>query len=177
MTGRRCDRPEEGYYVPALDHRTLEAEDATIIGGSPQVVLRPPYNDRQLSWSGTGFMRLHPSSAIEFTLDKVPESKLYDLVVRYEPQVSGRWENVVLNIRRPGGTGGYGSPCSNYTGPEQDSQRLELSSSSRDVAATSVCLEKGLRYILTLEVKDFERPITDGGEAPSVLIDSVSFLL
>ena len=144
-----------------------------MVGGSPQPLPRQPYGDRQLSWSGTGFMRLHPLSAIEFTLDGVPESKLYDLVVRYEPQVSGRWENVVLNIRRQGFGGGA---CSNYTGPDQEAQRLELSSSSREAAATSVCLEKGLRYILTLEVKDFERPITDGGEAPSVLIDSVSFV-
>ena len=49
VTGRRCDQPEEGYFVPFLDHRTYEAENARIVGGTPQPTPRQPYSDRSLS--------------------------------------------------------------------------------------------------------------------------------
>ena len=169
MTGRRCDTPESGHFVPFLDFRTYEAEEARITQGAPLVTPRQPFGDRILTWSGTGFMRLPPQSSIEFVIDNIPRSKLYDVVVRYEPQVTGRW-NVQLSVKRPIGINPL-SECANYT-KNSDIKQLSLSSSERHIVVDSICLEENTRYIIQLEINEFERPSLEG-EAPSILIDSV----
>jgi len=156
--------------VPALDHRTYEAETARVTDGTPVAVARQPYGDRVLTWSGTGFMRMHPHSSIEFVVDNIPESKLYDVVVRFEPQVTGKWDNVQLIIKRPIGIDPFGS-CGNYS-RGSDTRGLSFTSMERHAVAESVCLEKNTRYIIQLQVNEFERSPIDG-EAPSILIDSV----
>jgi hypothetical protein len=55
-----------------------------------QVVIREPFRDgRENTWTGTGFMRTFEDSTLEFIIDNIKTSMEYDIVIRYEPQVSG----------------------------------------------------------------------------------------
>lgn len=169
VTGRRCDQPEPGYFVPSPDYLTFEAEDAKTIQGSP--IITPRNYDERMHWTGEGFNRLPPYSGIEFTIDNVPISKYYDVVVRYEPETSGRFNNAQLMIKRPYGTDVYG-PCGNYS-TTNDIRTINLSSNERTAIADSICLEKGQRYQMELNANEFERPSYGNEQSPSILIDSV----
>ncbi|KPM03150.1 laminin subunit beta-1-like protein [Sarcoptes scabiei] len=168
VTGRRCDTPESGHFIPHLDHLTYEAEEAKTVRGSPIMTVRN--YDERMFWTGTGFNRMPPDCGIEFDIDNVPTSKLYDVVVRYEPETSGRFNNAQLKIKRPYRIDGYG-PCANYSS-NNDVRTFSLSSGERSAIIDNVCLEKGVHYQVELDTNQFERPIYNG-ESPSVLIDSI----
>lgn len=55
------------------------------------VVEREPPPDRPASWTGTGFAHMLEGGWVEFHVNDVPFSTEYDVVIRYEPQVSARW--------------------------------------------------------------------------------------
>ncbi|KAG0716686.1 Laminin subunit beta-1 [Chionoecetes opilio] len=168
VSGRRCEAPEEGYYVAALDYLTYEAELAK---GSEncQVVMRA-LDGREATWTGLGFMRTFDGSYLEFDIENIETSMDYDFVIRYEPQFRGEWENVRVTIERPGPLDPNG-PCAN-TRPTDDQMVINLPDSRRHVKLfPPVCLEAGKRYKVRI---DFRRTNshTDSPSA-SVLIDSI----
>nr|XP_045621460.1 laminin subunit beta-1-like isoform X3 [Procambarus clarkii] len=173
VSGRRCDVPEEGYYVATLNYLTYEAELAR---GSEncQVVMREPYRDgRVTSWTGLGFMRVFDNSYLEFEIENIETNMEYDLVIRYEPQFRGEWENVVVTIERPEPIDPNG-PCGNSR-PIDDQMRLSLPDSQRQVTVfPPVCLEAGKRYKIRI---DFSRSNarTDSPSA-SILVDSIMLI-
>lgn len=52
------------------------------------MVEREPPTGRPASWTGTGFARVQEGSWLEFHVSDVPFSMEYDVIIRYEPQVS-----------------------------------------------------------------------------------------
>ena len=41
-----------------------------------------------MTWTGTGFMRVMEGDSITFNIDNLPTSMEYDIIIRYESQVS-----------------------------------------------------------------------------------------
>ncbi|XP_071527687.1 laminin subunit beta-1 isoform X7 [Panulirus ornatus] len=173
VSGRQCNNPEEGYYVATLNYLTYEAELAR---GSEncQVVMREPYRDgRETTWTGLGFMRVFEGSYLEFEIENIETNMEYDLVIRYEPQFRGEWENVMVTIERPEPIDPNG-PCGN-TRATDDQMIINLPDSHRHVTLfPPVCLEAGKRYKVRI---DFRRSNarTDSPSA-SILVDSIMLI-
>ncbi|XP_069795576.1 laminin subunit beta-2-like [Narcine bancroftii] len=153
LIGRQCSQVQSGYFFPALDHYTLEAELARL-GSGVTVVHRERSDLRAVTWTGPGFARVPERGELEFHVDNIPYSMEYDLVVRYEPQFPERWEKLSVSIVRPG-TIPTSSPCGN-TIPADDLLVTSLPASSRYVVLPQpVCLERSVSYTIRLEFKRY----------------------
>lgn len=177
--GRRCEQPIQHYFVGSLDNLVYEAEDSDCnsgpdmnsINNNCQVTVREPFRDgREDSWTGPGFMKVFEDDHFEVTIDDIPTSMDYDIVIRYEPQLPGTWEEVSLNIERPGPIDLDGQ-CAN-SDPRDDVASVILPDNARSVTVIPpVCFEAGKSYKIRI---DFGRHKTDAPNTrASVLIDSI----
>lgn len=53
-----------------------------------KVYVREPIQGGPSYWTGPGYMKVMEGDSIELTIDSVPFSTFYDLVIRYDPRVS-----------------------------------------------------------------------------------------
>uniref|UniRef100_A0AAQ4RAZ0 Laminin, beta 2-like n=1 Tax=Gasterosteus aculeatus aculeatus TaxID=481459 RepID=A0AAQ4RAZ0_GASAC len=75
MGGQRCSEPAPGFFLPPLDYFLYEAE------------LAAPLNDYQpLTWTGLGLVRVLAGAGLRFTVDNIPSSLDYQLVINYESE-------------------------------------------------------------------------------------------
>uniref|UniRef100_A0A8D3EF14 Laminin, beta 4 n=1 Tax=Scophthalmus maximus TaxID=52904 RepID=A0A8D3EF14_SCOMX len=74
MIGQRCSDPAPGYFLPSLDYFLYEAELART-------------HDRPITWTGLGLVRVLEGAGLRFTVDNLPSSSDYQLVIRYETEV------------------------------------------------------------------------------------------
>ncbi|XP_028906589.1 laminin subunit beta-2 [Ornithorhynchus anatinus] len=150
MIGRRCNQVQPGHYRPYLDHYTYEAEDAQR-DWDVKVVERTALLGHEPSWTGTGFVQLQEGNTLKFSVDNLPFSMDYSLLLRYEPQAPDQWAEVTVLVQRPGPVA-VSSPCGN-TIPEDDRLRGMLPPGVRHVVLPQrICLEQGLKYTIQLEL-------------------------
>lgn len=95
----------------------------------------------------------------------------YEITIRYELPVSEDWDEVVVEIDRPGPID-PNSPCAENYNPADDVKKVSLKANSRSVTVfPPVCLEAGQTYKVRL---DFKRSkYNRDTPSASVLIDSV----
>lgn len=169
VQGRTCNQPKQHYFAGSIDYLVYEAEHSR---GSPscQVLIREPYRGgRNNTWSGSGFMRAVEDSTIEFTIDNIKKAMDYDIVIRYEPQLPGQWDNLHLVLERPDDEPTELCPNSQKV----EHFVLSLPPDRRHmVAYPPVCLEPNKQYKLKNHFKQYNT----GHETPSahILVDSVS---
>ena len=53
------------------------------------MVIRESQPGRRVTWTGPGFMRVSEGDSLIFEIPDIPMSMEYEIVIRYEAQVSG----------------------------------------------------------------------------------------
>ncbi|XP_062373562.1 laminin subunit beta-1b [Sardina pilchardus] len=165
MFGRRCDEIESGYYFIAMDHYTYEAEKAKF-GPAVSVIQRPYPVDREPTWTGVGFARVPEGEELQFTINNIPESMDYDLLIRYEPQLPAEWERAVVRVDRPVLEG---PRCADTT---TDQQTVTLPPGSRHVPLLEpICFEEGQNFTVHLSLPFYSSQ--SDHQDPFIFIDSI----
>ncbi|KAG9345889.1 hypothetical protein JZ751_009045 [Albula glossodonta] len=137
-------------------------------GSGVQLIPRQRIPGQPVTWTGPGFVRLQDGWGLRFTVNNLPVSLDYALVIRYEPEASDDWAAIAKVV--PAGSPGDGS-CSNQI----EKQTLMLPGSGRmSVLDPFACLNRGGEYHIDIV---FERRTNTQPEASSfILIDSMGLV-
>lgn len=153
IQGRQCHQVQPGYFFTRMDWYTYEAEFADGYG-NPRVYIREPVPG-YTSWTGPGYMKIIEGDTLEFTDISVDFPMYYDIVIRYDPRMSEKWEDVRVSVRRPDRTDPDG-PCAN-TIPQDDDKATSLQTNARFVIVSPPsCLEQGVNYSIRIEFKRYK---------------------
>uniref|UniRef100_A0A8B9L749 Laminin subunit beta-1 n=1 Tax=Astyanax mexicanus TaxID=7994 RepID=A0A8B9L749_ASTMX len=83
LIGRQCSEVQPGYFCAALDYYKYEAE-----GPDVTTVSRERQPGQMVTWTGPGFARVKDGAGLVFTIDNIAYAMEYDIMIRYEPEVS-----------------------------------------------------------------------------------------
>lgn len=118
-------------------------------------------------------MRAFEGTELKFTVDDIPKTMNYDVVVRYSPQMKGDWEDIRMTVIRPDEYDPDG-PCANsHPEYERDFHTTLSEYETSAVAMKDICLENGKTYKFIVSFQRHD-PYRDNGAA-QILIDSVGF--
>ncbi|XP_071984936.1 laminin subunit beta-2 isoform X3 [Engystomops pustulosus] len=169
MVGRQCNLVKSGYYRIDLDHYTYEAEAALLRQGCSVSERELPVG-RPATWTGPGFALVPEGGVLEFQISNIPYSMEYEAVIRYEPKLPERWQQVKISIIRPGPIPSS-SPCGN-TIPSDDLMTTSLPTTTRSaVLPQPICLERGVSYTIRLEFTRYSS--RERVQGANILIDSL----
>lgn len=115
---------------------------------------------------------MNEGTDLTFTVDDIPRTMNYDVVVRYQTQTRGDWEVARITVIRPDEYSDTGR-CAGAHPSREDRIPFRLPEGATNVVAlTDVCLERGKVYKVKLL---FERQHPqDDNPAAQILIDSLS---
>lgn len=136
------------------------------------IVLREPPSDGKAPWTGPGYERVGEGDELVFTIDDIPRTLPYDVLLRYQTVSRGDWEVAKITVVRPDDYDPNG-PCKDSHPSYED--RVPFALPERDtsvVALSNVCLEQGKVYKIKLL---FERQRQqEDNPAAQIFIDSIT---
>lgn len=112
---------------------------------------------------------------MKFTVDGIPKTMNYDVLLRYAPQQRGDWEDVRVSLIRPDGVA-EDSGCFNLNPLDEQERSLRLNDyDTKTIALSDLCLEEGKTYTFVFSFNR-QSPYEPNPKA-QILIDSVRNLL
>ncbi|XP_036122210.1 LOW QUALITY PROTEIN: laminin subunit beta-2-like [Molossus molossus] len=185
LHGRRCHELQSGYFCAALDQATAEAEFGQILQPAdprlpaPEEPVPLHLGAGSTLWTGLDFARVVDGAGLSLLAPTVPRALEYDIVLRYETQVSGMdaqqapedWQALVSVHAQslPSST-----RCAHPLHSEQLFQAALTHARRAVVLSRPFCFEPGTRYSVTLRLwrtKGVRRP--EGG---IIFLDSIVLL-
>ncbi|KAJ8002829.1 hypothetical protein DPEC_G00163040 [Dallia pectoralis] len=137
-------------------------------GSALEIVPRERTADMPITWTGPGFVRVLDGAGLRFTVDNLPDSLDYRLVIRYEPESPDDWMASVRITPLSAGDGG----C--RTDPTEE-KTLTLPGAARvALLDTRVCLNGGRRYYVDITFR--KQPSFNGHSSSHILIDSMGLI-
>ncbi|KAM7397366.1 hypothetical protein PAMP_020344 [Pampus punctatissimus] len=134
-------------------------------GHALQIIPRQRLPDQPITWTGLGLVRVLDGAGLRFTVDNLPSSIDYQLVIRYEPETPSDWLSSVNIIMLSPGDGS----CSN---DPTGSKTMILPGNSRgSILDPAVCLNAGGRYFVDITFNK-----QHGSEGSHILIDSMGLI-
>jgi len=173
IEGRRCDVVVPGFFLPGLDYYVFEAEDGDYSGSIEEAKdyreHRPP-----VTWTGDGFLMVQEDNSVTFIVRDLPQSRNYDLVLRYQTNMPQDWQYVEVEIDRPNrGNIPTSSPCGN-TMPNDDSWVVSLPGPPATFHSLGIiCLEENYTYRIKVDFKRYQQNSGYDDPTPDILIDSL----
>uniref|UniRef100_A0AAR2LWX9 Laminin, beta 1b n=1 Tax=Pygocentrus nattereri TaxID=42514 RepID=A0AAR2LWX9_PYGNA len=83
LISRQCSDVQPEYFCAALDFYKYEAE-----GPDVMTVHRERQPGQMVTWTGPGFARVKDGAGLVFTIDNIAYAMEYDIMIRYEPEVT-----------------------------------------------------------------------------------------
>ena len=82
-----------------------------------------------MKWTGNGFMKVYDGGKLRFNLNHSYHTGLYDIVLRYEPNVYD-WQDVSIRIKDLGGKSNFiaqrGKACSDFTQDQKEMEEMSI---------------------------------------------------
>ncbi|XP_055078728.1 laminin subunit beta-4 [Periophthalmus magnuspinnatus] len=137
-------------------------------GNALQIIPRERASGRPITWTGLGLVRILTGAGLRFTVDNLPLSMDYQLVIRYEPESPSDWSaSLSITTLSPGDQKCDTEPIRSGT--------MTLAGNSRgSVLDSSVCLNSGGRYFI--DVTFNKNPESDPNSSSHILIDSLGLI-
>uniref|UniRef100_A0A1A8RJK3 Laminin, beta 4 n=2 Tax=Nothobranchius rachovii TaxID=451742 RepID=A0A1A8RJK3_9TELE len=134
-------------------------------GNALQIIPRQRLANKPEKWTGLGFVRVVDGAGLVFTVDNLPASMEYQLVIHYEPESPSDWLATVHIITLlPGDRGCSDNPAG--------TKALSLPGNSRlSILDSGICLNTGGRYIVEIL---FQKKTTVG--SLHILVDSMGLI-
>ncbi|CAK6979151.1 laminin subunit beta-4 [Scomber scombrus] len=134
-------------------------------GHALQIIPRQRAPGQPITWSGLGLVRVQDGAGLRFTVDNLPSSMDYQLVIRYEPETPSDWlASVSVIPLSPGDSGCSSNPTGRKT--------LILPGNARGgVLDSPLCLNAAARYLV-----DVSFNVQSGPETSHILIDSMGLI-
>uniref|UniRef100_UPI00358FA603 laminin subunit beta-2-like n=1 Tax=Myxine glutinosa TaxID=7769 RepID=UPI00358FA603 len=171
MQGKSCTHPAPGYFCMETYSNVYEAEAAHLVHSSANMVtvVRRRKRIGEVTWTGSGFTKMHDGTGLEFSISDISHSMYYHVVIRYELETWEKWraELTVLGWS----TDVLSSECESFN-PMVYKQEVKLHKSSRNVAfPEAVCLKKGVIY--TVRIHLWSEASVKPRPSTTLLIDSI----
>ncbi|XP_034031453.1 laminin subunit beta-4 [Thalassophryne amazonica] len=153
----------------ARHHRQNEQTSVPLEPGHAlQIVPRQRTSGKLLTWTGPGFVRVQEGAGLRFTINNLPSSMNYQLVIRYQPEDSSDWLASLTVIPLSPGN----SVCSS---DPTGSQAVVLPGTSRSVILEiPLCLNEGGQYFVHVSLK--KQLDSDRTLGSHILLDSIGLI-
>lgn len=129
-------------------------------------------HDRRPDWTGSGFIRGFEGTAITIQVDDVPRTMPYDIVVSYESQQPGDWEDARISVVRPDEIDPTSECAASHPSREQNVPFRIPERETTTVALPDVCLEQGKVYRFTIHL--YQQRQNEADPSAQIFIDSVN---